>query len=527
MTATALAEPAAELREHSPLRARAVVSRMSGDTLIAVLLGAASAVVWLPYALRASLLYDDLSIVSGAVHFPPPFHRDRPLDNVLLFEGIFGTHATVYYAITESIAAVATGALYVCLRRLGLRPAPATIAAATFAVAPLSDSLHLWWAASGIVLSVLIASLAITFGSRWVKDGRPRMRSLVLSEVCVAGSVLAFEQAALLVLLPIALISLSPNRRRTLLKLAIDIPVLLVAGIITVPAAISNHSGGPSSPHNPGRMLQLTRDGFATYRDYILQLGGWRLSFAGAAATAVVGAAWYLRRTRHVAGWGSLWANACALMALLALMPVAWAPLVLTDSYYGPGLLGVGNRVNAVGDVFFAAAIGTAAYLVGGVVARVGHVPIVGVLLTAGFGGGVIGSNVDRSLHDASVYVQAGQRATDIEALVHTLVPKPRGGDFFLLTNYNIYQGPIWVPVLAAQWDVTGAMRLVYHDDSLVGVPLGNLTCSEAGFDAAGFGTTYERLHVIDVGGRRTVAVNDKAACAALLPDLATRPFPV
>jgi hypothetical protein len=501
------------------------VRRPSADVVIAILLAAAAAAVWLPFAWHANFLYDDLAIVSRAVHFPPPFHSDRPLDNLFLLEGLAGNRPALYYGITELLGAGAVAALYLCLRRLELSRPAAIVAAATFAVAPLSDSIHLWWAASGIVLSIALATTAIAVGSRWVAEGPRRLGSLILSELLLAGAVLSFEAGALLILLPVALIPLSRNRRRTILKLCADIAVALVSGYAVVSIAVAGHGAPGASIFDTGRIFALVRAGINTYGGYVLQMVGWRGAVAGAALVVATGVLLLVRRHGRTDG-EPLVRGITSLAMLIALLPLNWMPLVLVNDWYQPGRLGMGNRVNAIGDVVFCAALGLAASLAGRIVARVSRGDVLGAMVTAGIAGAIVVTSASRSLGDAPVYTKAGQRAGDIQALVRELVPEPRHGDHFLLTHYNTYQGEIWVPVLAAWWDVTGAMRLMYNDDTLRGDPLGALVCSPTQLQAGDSAATYGHLHVIDVDGRRLVPVVDKATCETLLPRLATRPYP-
>jgi hypothetical protein len=303
-------------------------------------------------------------------------------------------------------------------------------------------------------------------------------------------------------------------------KFAIDCLVIITAAYGSLPSTVAAH-GGVSPIGNGARILWLLRDAATTYADYALQVVGFHGVLTGALLALAV-ALWLVLQRRSPPQGVPLLAGMAALVMLLVVLPATWLPLVFANDWYRPGLLGVGNRINAVGDVIVATAIGLALSLLGQALARVSRTQVLGAMASAGIAGAIIAPMISRSLSDASIYAAAGQRATNIQSLMRDLVPRPQHGDFFMLTNYNIYQGRVWVPVLAASWDVTGAVRLTYHDGSLSGAPLGAPACS-TGVVA---GHAYRTVHVIDVDGRRIVHVIDKKTCDATLPKLMTKPYP-
>jgi len=280
------------------------------------------------------------------------------------------------------------------------------------------------------------------------------------------------------------------------------------------------------------RVVDLTRAGFNAFIRGSMMLIGTRhliVGSIGAALTVLVTLYWYRRRagtqevdSRWRIGWGELLAVGVMLVAMFA----SWLPLVPANNYYSPRLLGVGNRVNAVPQLFFSGAVGLAC---SSLMPRLGIrrawarlSPALGALVALT----LLSAFVDQSLHDSRDWTVAAERCANLVSVVHAVVPRPNANDTILLADYTIYSGHPWVPIFIADWDTSALVQLGYNDRSLKGYPLSEVfRCGDGALLRGPSVFPFAKVEIVDVRRRRAVHI-DSSNCASLLPTLVVRNYP-
>lgn len=525
--------------------------RPGPDLALAWLLLFAVVALWSPFAIREGFSYDDWSSIAR-LHFRLPLPNGRPTALALLrLSSAAG--ASAHFLISLLIFAGTVVSLFWALRRMSVPRTAAISAAGMFAVFPLADSLHLWWSAVDISLSVFLVLCGLALGASWSAQRARGVRSLAVllgSEALLAAGVLSYEASACLVLLPVAALPLARRPRRTLVKALGDAGVALAgAGWIYGSTAASGRR-----PHRPAatylhRVLSLTQDGYTTF---FASLRGTLIPVtiviaAGVAAVLVArarGAAAAAPATASTPPPDRSWRVRLAAALLLLLTTVAgWLPFLPATDWYTASTLGVGNRVNGFAQIFFLSgiallisALGTCAETFAGS-GRGGRriaIAMTGILIP----GALIAGFADRALHDGRTYVQATARRQQVLDLMQRLVPHPAPGTTIVIGDYDMYYGTDWVPVFVEYWDTDWAAQLTYDYHNVHAYPLVSpFQCLAGGLllsapDSSGEARPgppvipYAHLVVIDVDSQSTLAVAGASVCRSSLPTREARHRP-
>ncbi len=516
-------------------RSRTTVVR---DRWIAAALGVGGLALGLPYALSAGFVYDDWYLVSHQIAGAPStgVYVGLGSEVALAVQGVlFRADAHLYYVAAAVIFSLLVVALYVALRALHLDLTCALIACALLLAFPAADSLRLWDSANlTLALAALLATLGIAFGSRWVEhDGRASLW-LATSLLLWAGAVFCYFSVVVLMLLPIALIPLSSDRRRILLNFSVNlvVGVLCLALILPLSLTAQYHASWALSAY-PGRALAIWLAGyqflvvgpFGQVTIVTLALG----LIAGALAAFSHIVLGRNRRSspsvqthvgRHLTAAGLL------IVGTLA----AWTPLIPASAYYTPSTLGVGNRVNGFAQLFLLPAVAVLVTTGATLAGRLFRQPVVATATAAGLALVLLASSLPQTIADAEDYTHAATIRTGILTLVANLTSAPSPGTTVLLGDYNAYDTVNWIPVFASTYDFNGALQILYNDPRLFGyLVLSGFICTPDGLGGipnAPSAVPYRRLIVIDVGRRRTVDLTNVATCTALLPKLLVRLYP-
>lgn len=489
----------------------------------------------IPFALRTGFVYDDWQIVAHytlelntQVSFRPGFALWAPPQVALL-----GTHARAYYLVGEAIFGLSAGALYLCLRRLGLAALPAVAAALLYLVFPQADGVRFWWAASQDSLAVGLVLVGVLVGSGWVDKRDHGGLSLLVSLALLGVGTLVYEMAAALILMPLALLAWAPYRRRRFYKAGLDLLAVVPAGLWTL---ASNASIGFETVRPLGqdiaRALTLWRAGFATFFVLPPATGATTdLVIGMATGTAVaVGLIVISRgRVRVDVDQVRIRRVALAIPGLLVCMLVAWLPLVPANDWYSPSLLGIGNRINLTSSVFFVTAVALVVAAASSWLTRVSRSFALATGLVVALLASLFWAWAGQGFADAQPFVEAAAtRQAILRTVSRDLPAHPRHGSVVMLADYNTYRGHDWAPVFAATWDFDGAVKLVYRDPSLVGLPL--LPPAACGPTALRLGSgvvaPYPHLYVVDVAAGSLLPVHDQASCAAVVSRHLARAYP-
>ena len=386
-------------------------------------------------------------------------------------------------------------------------------------------------------LSAGVILLSVALGARWILR-RGSIWLLVLSECAVLAGTGMYELSATLVLLPLCLIWYTPAPRRLLLKLVIDLGVALAALTVTYlkVSASGWKSTRPLSEYGP-RILDIFGAGVSMIERRIGTLLGPALGvlLAGAVLGLVVYAVPAARKrfaqAGHLSGGSSALAAAGAALISGVCVFVSWVPLVPAPDWYLPTLLGVGNRVNSTAVIFEAIFVAMLLWVFTSagktfLQPRVVVAATAAALLLTVFG--------LASLTDAGVFLHAATQREAILAELQRISPQLSHDSMVLLSDYNTVGGYSWVPVLAADWDTSGALKIVYRDPSVSGAPLlDDKVCLDTGV-VARWGmpgspfrepTPYARVTVIDVDRAEVVQLRNRESCFAATLRRA-RPYP-
>jgi hypothetical protein len=211
---------------------------------------------------------------------------------------------------------------------------------------------------------------------------------------------------------------------------------------------------------------------------------------------------------------------------------LAWVPFIPANDYYNPGRYGVGNRVNLLAQLFFLTAVVLLLVSVARVGGRRALSASVGLVIAGGLFGGLFTVYFSQAHQDQQDYLAAKGERQDILSEVKELLPRVRPGDEILLGHYHLTASLQWVPVLSAPWDTTGAVDLTYGTGSLYAQPVTpSLGCAPDGLTQPSLEQVtrlpYRRVVVVDLSGRRLVAMSDQAQCRVDLARLAADPDPL
>jgi hypothetical protein len=507
----------------SPWRSR----RTRWLALTPLILGLA---LWLPYARLTGFDYDDWEIVAkytfnlahtlafrlGFALWAPPTVR------------LMGLNAHWYYASTSVIFAATAMAVFVVLVSLRLPVLASLSAAILYVVYPGADAMRLWWTATENSLSLLLVLVSIFLAVKWSEGTGWSLKWLIPSLACLAIGVLIYEEAAALILLPLATLPLSGGATRKVLKTALDLSIVAACFALTL---MTNGVGEQTiRPVREwlGRAQTLFVDGFESR---FLRM------YSGAPFWAVLGIPIVFSvlvvvgvLIRHRVGKlvTRSWARPAFVCFLLVVAVfLAWLPLLPANDYYLPSLLGVGNRVNSTASVFLCAGLGIALFSVATLLSRAG-LPVIGLALAAALMIFTTSTFTVVSIADAQSFVRAAQLRQAMLQLVKRAVPNPARGDLLLLGNYNAYSSSDWVPVFASTWDLNGAVKLIYNDPSLSGSPVfSSFSCVDAGLQIApGTIVSYSAIRVIDAATGVSEAISSAGECPHIIASEAVRLFP-
>jgi hypothetical protein len=533
--------------------------RIPLDTMIALGVLALGSIGWLPYAVRAGFLYDDWTFVAASKFHTVTVPLYRPFGAILgvVDYWLGGDRPLIWYLSVVILFAGFAALLYAALRTLHLWRGAALASSLLLLVFPYADSQRLWWADCLLSASFCVALISVIIGRRWILRRTRAWVWFSLSLTLVAISVLFYEAAAAIVLLPITLIFLSPSwtRRRTLLKLAADLVVVLIVWLFDFRAALSSglRTARPLSSY-PGRIVALIHEGYDLFVHRMLgAVTWWEVLLGVATGTSVLGLLLarngrvsHARDSEPRSGAPLAWWTLPATLCLLAAGAVAaWMPYAPAGDYYSPLLLGVGNRVNGAAAPFIVIALALIAALPLGCVRlpRAAWLGLVG--LTTAITVALAASFVDSSYLSAREWANATATRDVIYAELQAVSPHVRPGDVVALGDYNAYFGADWVPVVAASWDANAIAQVAVGTSSVTGIMLlPTDQCAPTGLVDPGTGGAgsglpgagrlpsgmtiidYGRIYTIDVDRNRDVVFTSRAQCLTLLPELSVRLFP-
>jgi hypothetical protein len=445
---------------------------------------------------------------------------------------LFGLEPLGYHLVNTALLGAGVVLCYLVFRELRIRRDIALAVALIFGVLPHYSTDRFWVAALQVTLSMTLYCLSLYADLRATHSspaGSWAWRALAL--VAMMGSVLAYEVWLPLFLLNVLLSYVQARRsaraegRRR--PAAMRLPVLLGTTVLALLPVIlwkmqfATRLASLTLEQRVASFGWLMKGSAAvSYGEYgiglpfvvarILRHYPSALVSAAALGVALIVSLYLWRVTREAAGWGRSGAAALALVgAGFGVFLLGYALFFFTQNAQYSAT-GISNRVA------IAAALGVALGWVGGIVAV--SVPITRQRLQdAVFVGGIAGAAGTGVLIIGTIgafWDDAYRREERILADIRLAFPDLPPETTLILDGVCPYNGP--AVVFDSSWDLAGALRILYRDDTIrADVVTPNLTVEATGLKASLYGGRlvseypYRHLLLYHAGLRRHFVLDD------------------
>jgi hypothetical protein len=384
---------------------------------------------------------------------------------------LFGTHMGFHLATAAGLGALMAWSVYLLLRLLGTERVHAAAVAALVLVFPAADSVRLWAGAAAGQLTVTFLLLGLSLavlgfratGRRalWLHGGS---LALYLSSILLHESTLVGIGAAVL------LYRLVAPWRPALTRWLVDVGS---AGVLVL--LLTARSSAWPRQDLAGQLDHA----FAIYDQALVLLTSIALPFGGSWIAAlpllalVAAAAVVARRLERRDPAREQLVRWLGLVAAGVVVVVAgYLIYVPAISYYVPAAVGIANRMNVLPSVGFVL-IAYGCVVLAALLAfrtlrrRAVLVTACGVAAAVVLGAGYVGRVADDSARFDRAYALGAETLSALKATV----PKPPPGSTIYSAGQPIEVEPGF-PVYGNTWDLTGALRVVWRDHSLIGLPL-------------------------------------------------------
>jgi hypothetical protein len=454
------------------------------------------------WANRATYLFGDHAGFWGGLHSFLALDnvKNRPLNAVYLaFEqSIFGWHMGWYLAASAALAAPLGTTVYALLRTLRFAPWEGFLVALLLVLIPAGSSQRLWIAASGAQGSVALALVGVTLAIWAFRSAGSRSLALHgISLVFYAMSVLWYESALATILACVVLYRLETSWRPALTRWAVDVATLGAIALFITSKSNFPRQGLSGEWHHVQLMWDSAQT-LLTARILPFPSDRWFALVPLVAILAMGLAVWVTDRSdlafrREVGRWLAMAIGGLAVVAL------GYAMYVPAIDYYEPGGPGIANRINNVAGIGWVLVVFGAIGLISVLVfrrarpTRVLHIPFVVAAC-----GALIVSWLPILREDARTFRAGFDEGQRTLRTVKLAVPRPSPGTVVYVSAQPIEIKPGF-PVFGNSWDTTSAIQFLWHDKSLVGLPVWPETqflCDADGVRATGradYASGYKR----------------------------------
>jgi hypothetical protein len=505
--------------------------------LAGFLLLALAAIVFGSHIRHGTFYYDDWSNAALSAYPPKPgflgaleayWHLTgyRPVLAIYVptLHTILGMHEHVQLAWAVLLAVFMGSALFTLLRVIGLERIHALLISALVIIFPASDATRLWAtsATASLVIGMYLWGLVLALRGLASSNRRSRIwyHAGALALYLVAVSM--YELVATVALISVVFYLWRGGLRSALKRFAIDVSAIGALLFFTLSQNKIEKSSSISESVDHARaifdqslsVVARSAEPFGTpSRTLVLaallaiiaigSLVWWRLPYADPVRRTIL--RWIL-----LAVGAMIWAWA------------AWAVFVPAASWYAPGLLGVGNRVNALASIGVVIAIYATIMLFISIIGRLLHargsaMTALGLSAVVALGVGYV-RGID---HDKASWDLASRWQYRVLSVLRAQVPHPPAGAVIYAFDYPSYTTP-GVPIFASSWDLNGAVKVLYHRYAISaypGIAGVSMVCtpnqlypSGAGYTVK-YGANYGLGYLIDVGSGHVAVPRTDAEC--------------
>jgi hypothetical protein len=456
----------------------------------------------------------------------------------LLFFAAFGQHAGLHLATAIALAALVAFLFYVLLRRLRFERLHAAAIASLALLFPASDSTVFW--ATGAIAHVTIALyLAGTLCSiRGLSSrGRSALGFHVIGIALYAASILTYQIAAPFVFLSIFVYRIAGASWRRATAPWVGAVVVGLVAVLYVKANLPRRAGSISEDFTHARDIAgAARHLLASLG---IQDGPQRLPTIATLGLLLVAGALALFLPANDAVRAELRRWLLIAGAGFVSIGAAYSIFIPGDFYYSPAALGIGNRVNAAAALGFAIVLYSLLVLLALVVVRVLRLDTVVAPAVAIASVGtatllvffVSAINSDRHRYERAAKLQ-GQA---LAVAKNDVARPPRGTTVYLFGIDGEIAPNVFTFVRTN--DVTAALRLLWNDDTIEGVPVSSTAASWPGNTQSNSGmscgpqsvqprgwlfskyppTPYDTTLFLDVRSRTSEMIRSEASCRTTL----------
>jgi hypothetical protein len=382
----------------------------------------------------------------------------------------FGDHQGWYLGWAMVLAVLLSGSFYLFLRTLRVPILHSVAISLLVMVFPASDTTRIWAIISDAQFSMSACLIGAVLALRSFDSSRRAAIALrVGSLLLYALSILHYELMTLAIVASALVYRARLPWRRALKAGALD-----VGSVVVLYALVKRHSHtqrlGFSAAIDHGR--EIAKQVVQLFTTEVMPLGTTKLvALAPALLVTVAG----------IVVWRALpvddWARA-ALRRWLLILGVAAAMVVAAYAIYAPASLiympltpGLMNRTNAFGALPLVVVLYALGALAGILAFRgLRH----GKRLAGAFAllvAAIVGASYTVSItRDMKLWDSAYARAQRTVAVIKINVPKPPSGTLVIAYGQPIEEAP-GIPVWEHNWDLDGAVRLMWQDTKLAARP--------------------------------------------------------
>ena len=531
--------------------------------MAAVAAAALSVALYLPHVLRGGWYYDDWALIAD-LHFgaregisgvlEAAFDTTHRPGYALVLSGMWalgGESQAPYLVMSVVTIALEALLLYTALRALRMEVLPSAAAAALLAAFPMVDSTRLWMAAVPTTIAVVLYLGGLNLGLLGLRGRRRRSRVALHATAAVLYvlAILTYDLVAPLVALSGVLYLVAAGRGRPVaVRWIVDcacagMAVVYLAVAATEraerqlrPGQLGDARAADLSPNHLINRMDETWTAAVSVFERSLPLDRLLVGPFGAAllVALMIGLGYSLARSddesRAVRRWGAI--SGLALLFCLAGLVF----LLPANSYYVPREEGVGNRFGVVAAAPAMVLMTALTWMAAHELAMVLRRPRLATGAAVATALAALAAMASLELQHQNQWARSWTSSGEIRRSIRAAVPDlPPGSGLLTFRHDTNLKGD--VPVFTTNWDLRGAVKLMYDDPTLSANPgTQPFSCGLISLNVQAFDPKdpperlrYGKVWFVDVDGRRAERINGVTECRSIAGILTTpaKPLPL